>query len=383
MLNAFKKEFKDGYDDAIKAIKDALNGSNKNNSNNKQQNNQQQGSQSADGRDMDLSGTPAGDELEKSQGSPIIDDQDSRSGQSGQSGQSDQSGQSGQSSRGTGSQGVVTPEDCAGQFGNSTPQTPGGIMGSHEGGELAESEGYEKGPTADAVANDWREAAVKAAQRGTGPGSGSGSFASKILGIWKTTTDWKKAFKKIVGRSLNTQDKRSAFANKNALISRDMIARTEKDKYDCVDYICIFTDSSGSMSDDDLRYMLSEIYNIAYSMKPETLIVGQFDTEITDVQIFHNPQEFKKYTKNATVKGRGGTECKCIWDLLQSDPRFKRNPAELVLIMTDGELRQYKRNPKKMNNLCWVILDDASWEVSYKDARTTCIHLDSRDVKNH
>ena len=367
---ANKKEFDKGYNDAIEAIKKVLNGQSQQGSNNSQ-------STSPDGRDMDLSGTQAGDILQKSQNNSNLSN-NSGSSQQDQNNNGN-NGSNNQNSRGEGEQGVVRPEDCAGQFGSNMPNTPGGFTNTQEGNKLAEEEGYDKGPTDDGVAQGWKEAAINAAQKARG--SISGSLISKLLGIWKTTTDWKKSFRKIIGRSLNTRDMRSAYANKNVLATRDMIARTDKDKYDFVDYICIFTDSSGSVSDDDLQYMLSEIYNIAYSMKPETLIVGQFDTNITDIQTFRNPQEFKKYTKTATVKGRGGTDCKCIWELLRKDKRFARNPAELVIIMTDGYLDQIKRDSKTMNNLCWAILDNAGWNIEYNDSRTMCVHMNSSDIK--
>lgn len=353
-------EYKKGYDAAIEAIKKIMDGSNSGGD--------QSNPQSSDGRDMDLGGTPAGDKLQ---------DQTGSSNMSSGGGQGDTNDNSG---RGSGDQGVVTPEDCAGQFAENIPSTPGGFMSTSDGNKLAKAEGYDdQAPTDDALANGWKEVAVHAAQKNQG--NNAGFFASKILGLWKTTTDWKKAFRKIIGRSLNLQDKRQAYANKNVLATRDMVARTDKDKFDCVDYMCIFTDSSGSVSDSDLQYMLSEIYAIAYQMKPETLVVGQFDTKIQDTKIFHDPSEFKRYAKLATVKGRGGTDCKCIWDLLRNDKRFKRNPSELVIIMTDGFLTQYKRDPKTMNHLCWVILDNPGWTCNNKDPRTFTVHLNSKDIK--
>ena len=356
---AKSKEYKEGYDAAVDWIKNILSG--QANQNGRESNNSP--SQN-DGMDKDLSGTPAGDKMEQQSGS-----------QSSSSGSSE-----GGQGRGEGDQGTVNDRDCSGQFGSTTPKTPGGFMGAKEGNKLAEAEGYPQGTTDDAIANSWKETAVNAAKN-VGAGKNAGSLVSKILDIWNTPTDWKKTFKKIVGKALNKQDKRMGYANKNALVSRNMLLRTEKDKYDAMDYICIFTDSSGSISDNDLRYMLSEIYNIAYSFKPEKLVVGQFDTRITDIQMFNNPSEFKKYVNHATVKGRGGTDCQCIWDLLKKDKRFAKRPPELVIIMTDGYLTQYKRDSRTMNNLCWAILDNARWDVAYRDQRTTCIHLDTKNIK--
>lgn len=362
-------DFKKGYDEAVAAIRKALAGEMKG----------QPGSssQSSDGRDMDLGGTFAGDAMSQNgqggQGSQNIPD-DSGS-QSGSSNSGNQGG------RGQGSQGTVTAADCAGQFGSDIPETPGGFMDAAEGNKLANAEGYDAGPGSnDAIANQWREA-VNQAKKHTKPGTSAGNIMTKIAGIWNVSTDWKKSFRKIVGRALNTQDKRQAFANKNILATQNRVARTDKDKWDAIDYMVIFTDSSGSVSDDDLRYILSEVYQIATQLKPEKLVLAQFDTSIHDVQFFNNVAEFKKYANTATVKGRGGTDCNCCWELLKNDKRFKNSSAELVIIFTDGYLTQRKRDPKTMNNLCWAIFDNAGWELNNKDVKTTVVHLDTSKIK--
>ena len=79
----------------------------------------------------------------------------------------------------------------------------------------------------------------------------------------KCKPDWKKALKYVVGKSINDAEKRQAYANKNILISQDRIARTDKDKFDNMDYMIAFIDSSGSMSDDQLKMVLSEVYSLA------------------------------------------------------------------------------------------------------------------------
>ena len=70
---------------------------------------------------------------------------------------------------------------------------------------------------------------------------------------------------------------------------------------------------------------------------------------------------------------------KC-WNFLKTDPRFKRAMADLVLVMTDGGLTQYRRDPRTMKNLCWVILDNPSFNVQYPDARTKCIYINPKDI---
>lgn len=306
--------------------------------------------------------------------------------QQNQNGQGSQNqggqGQSQQDGRGEGNQGVVRPEDCAPLgSGNQTCPMPGGFVDPKEGNNIADAEGYATGPTsADAISSDWKNAATKEAQKHQGRGTVKG-LCEKILGIWLTGTDWKKKFRKIIGRSLNTQDRRQAFANKNKLASFNSISRTDKDKYDCVDYITIFADVSGSISDEELRYMLSEVYQIAWQFKPEVLVLCQFADQIVDKQVFKSFDEYKRYSKIATKKGSGGTDIKCGWDLMRTDKIFKHSSSELVIIITDGYLEQYKRDTKKMNNLCWAVVDNTSFQLKYPDARTSVVYLTHKDLK--
>ena len=215
------------------------------------------------------------------------------------------------------------------------------------------------------------------------PGDVWGKLKSTIEGLYKTTTDWKAAFKFIVGKSLNDADTRSALVNKNILVSQDRMARTEKDKYDNMDYMICVVDSSGSMSDDDLKHMLSEIYALAEAKKPMKLYVIQCDTKIQEIKEYNNVQELKKDALKATVKGRGGTDMGDFFKLMKTDKRFNRNKPDLIIIFTDSDSRgrQYPRDRKTMNWLCWCILDDPGFTLKYEDRQTKIIHLKSSDVK--
>jgi predicted metal-dependent peptidase len=92
-------------------------------------------------------------------------------------------------------------------------------------------------------------------------------------------------------------------------------------------------------------------------------------------------QKFKRSIIKQKVKGRGGTELKPCWDLLKTDPKYKKVAPELIMIFTDGGLTQYKRNPRTMRNLCWVILDNPSWQLEYKDMNTKAVYIKTADVK--
>lgn len=338
--------------------------------------------------------------------------QGNNSGQGGQGGGSSRDADQSDSQRGNvpapkpgENRGVVRPEDtaqggsgsgsgdgengvsghAAGELGN-TPGTAGGMIDRKTGREIAKAEGYDdKGEGEDAVERDWKDAAQKAAQKMQG--NAAGYFKSKIDAIWKTATDWKKILRFVIGQSLSPEDKRSAFANKNRLAALGQIARTDKDLYDNLDMITVFIDSSGSMSDEQLRLVLSEVYTLALQKKPITLIVIQCDTRIQEVKVYTSVRELERDLKQATVKGRGGTELKPCWDLLK-DPTSRRKygmPAhganELTICVTDGFLDQYPRDRRTMQNLLWVVIDNPSFEVKYKDSHTKLLNINSADVK--
>ena len=347
------KDYNEGYQAAIEAIKQAM-----------------EKNGGGDLSDQDLDNM-----------SPYSDDDSLEIPDMGNNSRGGSSSSKSRTSKNDENQGIVRPEDCIGPDSLSDiPKTPGGMMSKSDGDKMAQQEGYGKeGGTEDTIEKDWKDAALKNIDKL--PGNTPGGLKAKLEGLYKTSTDWKKELKKIVGNSLSPEDKRSAYANKNILISQDRIARTDKDKYDNVDYMMAWIDSSGSMSDEQLKMCLAEVYQTALAKKPIKLVVIQCDTKIQEIKEYTNLRKLKSDMIHATVKGRGGTELKPCWDLLLNDKKYKGRPAELVMVFTDGYLNQYKRNPKTMRNLCWVIIDNTSFKLENKDMNTKCIHINSKNIK--
>ncbi|MBR5296676.1 MAG: hypothetical protein IKU29_02260 [Parabacteroides sp.] len=347
-------EYKNGYEDAIEAIKKALQG----------------GSASGSSMRPDPRLAPP----------PVNNPNDKNKGGSDQQGNQNSNSQDNSNSRGSGNQGVVRPEDCIGPDELSDiPSTPGGFIDQLTGDQIAKSEGYDEGGSESAIEKDWAETAMKEMKKFQG--KIGGKFITKITDLYAVTHDWKQELKKIVGKSISPENKRQAYTNKNVLVSQGRIARTDKDKYDNLDYMCAFIDSSGSMSDDQLKMVLSHIYTVALAKKPIKLYVIQCDTQIQDIQEYTDLKALKRDLRNATVKGRGETELKPCWDLLLTDKRFKGKIADLVMVFTDGICVQYKRNPKTMKNICWVILDNPKFELQYKDINTKKVIIKTDNLK--
>lgn len=314
-------------------------------------------------------------------------------GSQGQSSQSSQNGAQGQeNSRGSGNQGVVRPEDCVGADTLSDiPNTPGGYIDRTTGDKIAKQEGYDKGEggSDDQTAREWKDNALKMAkqlkERGKkGQTSGRDGFselANRLEALYKPTKDWKKELKKIVGMAITPDDPRQAYAHKNTLVSQDRIARTDKDKYESMDYMVAMVDTSGSMSEKDIKACLSELYAVALAKKPLKLVLMFFGGGPVNVQIFNSLAEYKKFFKSPRWAAGGCTDVEPCFAMLQNDPNFKRKAADLVMVFTDGGLSQVKRNPKTTKFLCWAIIDYPGFSLLYKDIRTKCVHIRKEDMK--
>lgn len=357
-------DFSKGFEAAIKAMQDAQNGKSK----------------PGGGSGVGEGGLPIPDDLfSKGQ------ENNSGGGDSGEgkeNGQGQQGGGKSRDSKEGGNQGVVRPEDCIGpnQL-KGTPGQAGGMLSKELGDAIAESEGYEKsGGSSSNVEKEWKERANSVAKQ-AGKGASWDVFKAKLQGLWNKTVDWKNELKKIVGHAINPADKRQAYANKNVLVSQDRIARTDKDKYDNMDYMQAWIDTSGSMTNEFLNDCISEVYKLALAKKPMRLDIWQFDTRVADQQTFSNLPSLKKGLGAFQMKGGGGTDVKCCFNEIQNNKKYSKRKCELVVIFTDGYLTQYKRPMKNIGTLVWVVIDNPGFELQYKDTNTKLIRISSADIK--
>ena len=346
-----KSGYDNGYNDAIEEIKKRL-----------------QGGQSGQGGGEG--------EVEKPEGMNEIPIQNQGSGNSNKQNKSGNGNKQKPAGANEENTGKVQPQDAT-DMGRANNQPAGGLMDDKQGKEITKEEGYRPDTQSSDSEKFWEDTVIKNMNNDKLWGKNGGNFKSTVMAQWRTNTEWKKELRKIVGQSIS-KESRSAFANKNVLVSQNRIARTEKDKYDNVDFIAAFIDSSGSLTDDQLRLILSEIYQVALAKKPVKLVVIQCDTRITDVQVFSSVPELKKYMQKAEIKGRGGTDLHPCWDYLKEN--FKRR-CDLVMCFTDGEFGDWPVRTQNMKYLWWCIIDNPSKTIPKKDYNTGVIYLNSSDIK--
>lgn len=86
-------------------------------------------------------------------------------------------------------------------------------------------------------------------------------------------------------------------------------------------------DTSGSVSDEDLRDALSEVYGAMQQLDAFTLHVMNFDTEIHSYSVYKEDDEF-----DFKPTGCGGTDLSCISDFIKE----REINIEHLFVMTDG-----------------------------------------------
>ena len=294
--------------------------------------------------------------------------QQNQQNQNGQSGsQGNQQSQQG----GTGQGSSSTEANLQG-----TIDTAGSMLDAKEGQKIAKEEGYDDvGANESALEKEWENKAREVAKKLKGTGAGNDILADKLLATSiKGTNEWKKILKDIVGRSVSPEDKRRGYTHNNILVSQDRVALSDKEKYDNVDYIMAWVDTSGSMSQEDLNKALSMMLMVAQAKKPTKLVVCQFDTRVADIKEFDKVDRIEKDMRKMKIKGGGGTDIKCCFDLLaDKKSKYARQVPELVVIFTDGYLDQYRRDKRRMQNLVWVVQDHPSFELEYPDSHTKLI----------
>lgn len=94
--------------------------------------------------------------------------------------------------------------------------------------------------------------------------------------------------------------------------------------------VCVSIDASGSMSDDMLRDILTEIKGIMQSYDDFKLQVWSFDTEVYGHTVFtpDNIDDIDTYQ----VQGGGGTELNCNWEFMKENDI----QPKLFIMFTDG-----------------------------------------------
>ena len=113
--------------------------------------------------------------------------------------------------------------------------------------------------------------------------------------------------------------------------------------------IAIAVDSSGSVTDAEFSYFIAEIGSIQETVRPEEILVIDFDTEVQSVQkLTLDSSELN----SLMFTGRGGT------NILPLFTWAKENEPVVLLIFTDGYFRVPPKEDFPDCPIIWLINDN-------------------------
>ena len=178
-----------------------------------------------------------------------------------------------------------------------------------------------------------------------------------IMNAEHRLVNWKSELKRFLSKVSGYEN---TFARPDRrFISRNsyLPGRTPMDP-DSIENLKVCIDTSGSMSDNEIREMLATIADIfkQYKAKAELLY---WDTAVRAVYPFENIQELAK----AKPAGGGGTDAECIFEYFNTNTdyvRRKKKKPSLIIVLTDGYIGNVNKKymSKYGSKTIWIITKD-------------------------
>jgi len=179
---------------------------------------------------------------------------------------------------------------------------------------------------ASEIENEITSTIMQAADVGRKAGKVPAEIERLIENLLEPKMNWRDIVRE-TAKSQVTSDYTWKRLNRRYMSQRIMLpSLTVDDHFDFV----IGIDASGSMSNDQLRDFLSEIYAIADSFMSFKVGIFTFDTKV------YNYQEFTQDTIDDLLyynpKGGGGTDFMCCWEFFKEEDIV----PETFIMLTDG-----------------------------------------------
>lgn len=169
---------------------------------------------------------------------------------------------------------------------------------------------------------------------GTDPGRSS-QLLKELL---KPKLPWKQLLHKYLLEKFN---KDYSFARPNRRF-QDIYLPSLRDDDGRLVNIAMFLDTSGSITEEEIKRFVSEVKFVKDNLNPKELRVVQFDTQIQDEIVYNEFDSLKQFK----VKGFGGTNYKCVHKYI-----MEHKPT-LSLIFTD--LYANEMDPVGKLDVIWI-----------------------------
>lgn len=196
----------------------------------------------------------------------------------------------------------------------------------------------------DKIKDEFREAILQAAQ-----GAKPGSLPAGIERIVQTLTAPKMDWRSLITMKVPSLAKNDySYQRPNKKYQYSGIVMPGLQREEAID-VCIAIDTSGSISQQQLEEVLSEIVGLMDMYAEFTLRIWQFDTAVYGYETFtkDTAQDLLSYE----IKGGGGTSFQVNWDHMKAEGI----EPKLFIMFTDGESYDGWGDEEYCSDVIWII----------------------------
>ena len=196
----------------------------------------------------------------------------------------------------------------------------------------------------DKLKDEFREAVLQAAQ-GAKPGSLPSGIERLVQNLTAPKMDWRSLITMKIP-SLAKNDYSYQRPNKKYQYSGIVMPGLQREE--SID-VCVSIDTSGSISQQQLEEVLSEVVGLMDMYAEFTIKIWQFDTQVYGYETFTKDTagDLMQYR----IKGGGGTSFQANWDFMKEegiDPK-------LFIMFTDGESYDGWGEENYQEDMIWII----------------------------
>lgn len=192
--------------------------------------------------------------------------------------------------------------------------------------------------------DEFREAILQAAQ-----GAKPGSLPSGVERMVKNMTDPKLNWRDLITMKIPSLAKNDySYQRPNKKYQYSGIVMPGLQREEAID-VCIAIDTSGSISQQQLEEVLSEIVGLMDMYAEFTLRIWQFDTAVYGYETFtkDTAQDLLGYE----MKGGGGTSFQANWEFMKEEGI----EPKLFIMFTDGESWDGWGQEDYQDDMLWII----------------------------
>lgn len=201
------------------------------------------------------------------------------------------------------------------------------------------------------------EAVTRSDMMKKGCGDGEGRLRLSVDSLLKSKIDWKKLLRKYC-ITHTMKDSSFKIPDKRMYYQRAIYPGQQAEESNILKNVKLCVDTSGSMSNTDIAYVLGQVYDLMKQFKTYADLIG-WDCSVESVQPLQSDTTLENRMRTGRLLGGGGTSPSCIFKYFDSKQCKVKPYVTLVFtdayFSTDDFLPSWKR---KYKDTIWIMTRD-------------------------